>query len=198
MDASWTDLRSTFTKDVSPVDEFEPPAGTGDVMTSRDEKPNGIPNDIVLVPADHPIPLHCPEDFQAILLTEIDIVDGPDLARDGDVLHMTGRWMTTLPTPDERHDGDLVVLHAPTTPPASGDTARHVDIEMRLVNGNRWQRVGIWTGVNSGWPYLIAPTAAAIMGLHTDILELEEPPRRIRSASGERDAEFLSATCGEH
>ncbi|OXM59550.1 hypothetical protein [Amycolatopsis vastitatis] len=183
------------------MDEFEPPAGAGagDVMMSSDEKRSGIPNDIVLAPADHPIPVRCPEDFQAILLTEIDIVDDFDLDRDGDVLHMTGRWLTTLPTPDERHDGDLVVvLHEPTTPPASCDAARHVDIEMRLVNGNRWQQVGIWTGVNSDWPYLIAPTAAAIMGLHTDILELEDPPRRVRSASSERDAEFLSATCGEH
>jgi hypothetical protein len=128
------------------------------------------------------------------LLTEIDIVDGPDLDRDGDVLHMTGAWLATLPTADQRRDGDLVVLlHEPTAPPASGDPDCYVDVEMRLVNGKRWQRVGIWPGVDGRWPQLIAPTAAAIMSLHTDILELEQPPQRIRFVSGRRDADFVDA-----
>jgi len=180
------------------VDEFESPAGVDDVMPSPGEWSSGVATDIVLVPADHLIPVQCPEPFRALLLTEIDIADGPDLDRDGDVLHMTGTWMTTLPTADQRHDGDLVVLlHDSTTPPASGDPARHVDVEMRLVNGKRWQRVGIWPGVDGRWPHLIAPTAAAIMSLHTDILELEQPPQRVRFASGGRDAAFVGAGWGK-
>jgi hypothetical protein len=104
--------------------------------------------------------------------------------------------MTTLPTPDQRHDGDLVVLlHEPTVPPANSDTARHVDIEIRLVNGKRWQR-GHLARCGRTWPHLAAPTAAAIMSLQTDILELEVPPRRVRFASGARHAEFVSAAWG--
>ncbi|MCR6488306.1 hypothetical protein M8542_36295 [Amycolatopsis sp. OK19-0408] len=194
MDMSWTNVRSTFTKDVSPVDETVLPARTDDGVASPDERPSGVAADIVLVPADCPIPVRCPERFGAFLLTEVDIVSGPDLDCDGDVLHMTGVWLTTLPTADRHHDGDLVVLlHEPTASPARCDPDCHADVEMRLVNGKRWQRVGIWPGVDGSWPHLIAPTAAAIMSLHTDILELEQPPQRIRFASGRPDTEFAGA-----
>lgn len=168
-------------KDVSPVDENESPAGSADPIAVPGENPTHAVNDVVLVPADCPVPLRCPQRFAAILVTEVDIADGPDLDRDGDVLQLGGRWMTTVPGPDEGNDGDVILLlHEPAATPVRDEASRHLDVEMRLLNGERWQRVGIWPNVDDRWPHLIAPTASAIMGLHTDIQELEEPPQRVR------------------
>ena len=54
------------------------------------------------------------------------------------------------------------------------------DVEMLLAYQGRWQRVGQWRGLDDGWPSLIAPTAAAVMGLHGDANEAaiwsETPP----------------------
>jgi hypothetical protein len=39
---------------------------------------------------------------------------------------------------------------------------------MLLARRGRWQLVGRWGGVDECWPWLLAPTAAAVMGLHCD------------------------------
>lgn len=46
-----------------------------------------------------------------------------------------------------------------------------VDLEMLLACYGRWHRVGSWLHLGTAWPVTIAPTAAIVMGLHTDLTE---------------------------
>ncbi len=182
MDTSWTEPRSLDVKDGLLVDELTEPAST---IASPGEKPVPVTtHDVVLLPTQQLAPMRCPAGFAAILVTCVDIADGVDLDHDGDVEFLAGRWMTAVPPADHGNDGDVIlVLREPSGTPLAGDASTGVDIEMRLLNGRRWQRVGIWPGLDNRWPHVIASTASAIMGLHTDILELEDPPERVRVAA---------------
>jgi hypothetical protein len=67
------------------------------------------------------------------------------------------------------YDGDLVVrLTHPADPTCPLPRDHAADVEVLLAYQGRWQRVGQWCGVDDGWPSLVAPTAAAVMGLHGD------------------------------
>jgi hypothetical protein len=150
-------------------------------------------DEVFLVPAQGLVPMRCPDGFAAILVTCVDVADGSDLDHDGDAEFLTGHWMSVIPQPERGNDGDVIlVLHNPNGSPSTEGGDARVDIEMRLLNGRRWQRVGVWPAQDNCWPHVVAPTASAIMGLHTDILELEDPPQRIRSASGQAPVDQIA------
>ncbi|MFI6098202.1 hypothetical protein ACIA8G_21790 [Lentzea sp. NPDC051213] len=137
----------------------------------------GLPPDsLIMVPtfATAP-PMRLPEKVWAMVVVALDIANDTDPDRTGAVALFAGQWVPEQPSAD-LHDGDLVVrLTHPTEPtdPLLGDHA--VDVDMLLAYQGRWQRVGHWRGVNDHWPRMIAPTAAAVMGLHTDAAEAVAP-----------------------
>jgi hypothetical protein len=171
------------------VDELTMSAGA---IASLGEAPApALTKEVDLVPALGLTPMRCPDGFAAILVTCVDVANGLD--HDGDVELLAGQWMVAVPQPDRGNDGDVILmLHKPSRPPIAGDASTQVDIEMRLLNGRRWQRVGTWTEQDNRWPHIVASTVSAIMGLHTDILELEDPPHRVRSASSQVPAHLMT------
>jgi hypothetical protein len=52
------------------------------------------------------------------------------------------------------------------------DTVVAADAEMLLARHGRWHRVGAWLHLGTAWPVILAPTAATVMNLSTDITEL--------------------------
>ncbi|MEC3974951.1 hypothetical protein [Amycolatopsis sp. H20-H5] len=142
----------------------------------------GLPPDtMILAPAFGPPPMRGPDDVWALLVTAVDIIGDADPDRAGEVALFAGTWVSRQPPADSLYDGDLVVrLTHPADPmyPLSRDHA--TDVEMLLAYQGRWQRVGQWQGLDDSWPSVVAPTAAAVMGLHGDACEAaiwsETPP----------------------
>ncbi|WP_232376418.1 restriction system modified-DNA reader domain-containing protein [Amycolatopsis aidingensis] len=130
----------------------------------------GLPPDtIILAPASSAPPMRCPDDVWAMLVSAVDIIGDTDPDRAGEVALFTGHWVPQQPPANDLYEGDLVVrLHHPADPLPRDDAA---DIEMLLAYQGRWQRVGRWCGLDDHWPRLVAPTAAAVMGLHCDLSE---------------------------
>jgi hypothetical protein len=112
-----------------------------------------------------------------MLVVAVDIVgDDTDPDRAGEVALFAGQWVARQPPADDLYDGDLVVrLTHPADPTYA--LARELpcdhaaDVEMLLARDGRWQRVGQWFGVDDRWPLVVAPTAAAVMGLHCELRE---------------------------
>lgn len=100
-------------------------------------------------------------------MTAVDIIDDTDPERAGEVAWFTGHWVLNQPPATRPYDGALVVRLTRPTNPLNRDHA--ADIEMLLAYQNRWQRVGQWVGVDDRWSAVVAPTAAAIIGLHSDV-----------------------------
>lgn len=139
------------------------------------------PHTIILAPAYTAPPMRCPDEVWAMLVSAVDIVDDKDPDRAGEVALFAGQWIAQQPPADDLYDGDLVVrLTRPidSTYPLPREHA--ADIEMLLACDGRWQSVGHWCGVDDRWPRIVAPTAAAVMGMHCDLSEagvrLEAPP----------------------
>jgi hypothetical protein len=90
-------------------------------------------------------------------------------------------WVPQQPPADSLYDGDLVVrLTHPADPTYPLPRDHAADVEMLLAYQGSWRRVGQWFGIDDGWPGVVAPTAAAVMGLHGDATEAaiwsETPP----------------------
>lgn len=67
-----------------------------------------------MIPMQVATPMRCPDGFSALLVTCVDIADGPDLDHNGDVEFLDGHLMTAVPQPDHAHDGDVILLlHEP-------------------------------------------------------------------------------------
>ena len=139
------------------------------------------PETMLLAQAFNPPPMRCPDDMWAMLVTAVAIISDADPDRAGEVALFAGTWVAEKPPADSLYDGDLVVrLTHPTDPtyPLLRDHA--TDIEMLLAYRGRWQLVGQRRGIDDGRPGLVAPTAAAVMGLHGDATEAsiwsETPP----------------------
>ena len=86
-----------------------------------------------------------------------------------------GYWLDG-PVPAENVEGYLVVrLHPPAARPGptpNDDPApTPVDVELLLAYQGQWVSVGMWPGLDTRWPRIVAPTAAAIRRLHRDQLE---------------------------
>jgi hypothetical protein len=131
----------------------------------------GLPPDaMILIPGFTTPPVRLPDDMWALLVLAVDIVSDTDPDRAGEVALFAGRWVPDQPPPD-LYDGDLVVRLPYATGPTGlpGDPA--TDVELLLAHRGRWQRVGQWHGVDQRWPVLLAPTAAAVMGLHIELTE---------------------------
>jgi hypothetical protein len=133
----------------------------------------GLPPDtMILAPAFAAPPMRCPDDVWAMLVTAVDIISDADPDRAGEVALFTGSWVREQPPADRLYDGDLVVrLTHPADPTYPLPRDHAADVEMLLAYQGRWQRVGHWCGVDDRWPRLVAPTAAAVMGLHCDLSE---------------------------
>jgi hypothetical protein len=133
----------------------------------------GLPPDaVILAPAFTPPPMRCPDDVRAMLVTAVDIISDADPDRAGEVALVAGSWVPEQPPADSLYDGDLVVrLTHPTDPTYPLPRDHATDVEMLLAHRGRWQRVGQWRGIDDGWPSLIARTAAAVMGLYSDVTE---------------------------
>ncbi|WP_414944860.1 hypothetical protein [Amycolatopsis sp. cmx-11-32] len=135
----------------------------------------GLPPDAtILVPA-FTAPMRMPVQAWAMLVLAVDILDveteGP-----AEVELFAGCWMPDMPSAD-LHDGDLVVRLAPPADPICMlPRDRVADVEMLLAYHGRWQHVGLWKAVDDRWPRVVAPTAAALMGLHVDATEAAVPP----------------------
>lgn len=138
------------------------------------------PDTVILAPAFSPPPMRCPHEVWAMLMTAVDIVGDADPDHAGEVALFAGSWVLKQPPADSLYDGDLVVrLTYPAEPTYALPRNRAVDVEMLLAYRGHWQRVGQWRGIDDGWP-VMAPTAAAVMGLHGDATEAaiwsETPP----------------------
>ena len=133
----------------------------------------GLPPDtMILAPAFTPPPMRCPDDVWAMLVTAVDIIGDTDPDRTGEVALFAGNWVADQPPADCSYDGDLVVrLTHPADPTYPLPRDHATDVEMLLAHRRRWQRVGQWRGLDDSWPSLVAPTAAAVMGLHGDAAE---------------------------
>jgi hypothetical protein len=116
------------------------------------------------------VPTRMPDGVWAWLVAAVDLDpnDGPTL--------LQGRWVTEQPSASPLYDGDLVVRLA--APRFGAEDV--VAVEMLLCYADRWTRVGHWPILGSDWPRVVAPTAAAVMGLWCDVAEaahLTDPPR---------------------
>jgi hypothetical protein len=149
----------------------------------------GLPEDAcVLIPindADQ-IPMRNPEGASAMLVVAIDmgygmttlpvaITDGTDRTdKVPAVALFAGCWQPDQP-PANHHDGDVLIrLTEPTW--REGD---RVDVQMFLLYQHRWQIVGTWNDVGTDWPYIVAPTASAVMELHTNACESARPVAQV-------------------
>jgi hypothetical protein len=111
-----------------------------------------------------------------MLVLAADILSDTDPETAGDVALFAGRWVPQQPPPD-LYNGDLVVrLTRPANPTDPQLRAHTSDIEMLLAHHGRWQRVGHWLGIDNRWPAILAPTAAAIMGLAQGTAADTSPP----------------------
>jgi hypothetical protein len=129
----------------------------------------GLPPDgAILAPSIAATPMRHPKNVWGMLVVAADVLDDTDPNREGEVALFAGCWLREQP-PASRHEGDLVlVLTAPDAESSPGDL---VDVEMLLAHQNRWLRVGEWEGMDPRWPWTVALTASAIMGLHTEATE---------------------------
>jgi hypothetical protein len=127
---------------------------------------------MIVVP-EFTTPMRLPERTWAMLVVAVDIIDDTEPDRVGEVELFAGSWVPEQPPADGPYDGDLVLRLACPSPP--GPTyewhLEHTDIEMLLAYQGCWQRIGLWCGVDDRWPRLVAPTAASVMGLHSDAAE---------------------------
>jgi hypothetical protein len=129
---------------------------------------------MILAPAFTPPPMRCPDDMWAMLVLAVNIIGDSDSDTDraGEVALFAGQWVGDQPPADDQYDGDLVVrLTHPTDPTYPSPRDHAADIEMLLAHQGRWRRVGQWFGIDDRWPLIVAPTAAAVMGLHCDLSE---------------------------
>ncbi len=135
----------------------------------------GLPPDAtILVPA-FTTPMRTPDQAWAMLVLAVDTraaeSEGP-----AEVELFAGCWVPEMPSAD-LHDGDLVVRLAPPADPICLlPRDRLTDVEMLLAYHGHWQQVGLWKAVDDRWPRIVAPTAAALMGLHVDATEAAVPP----------------------
>ncbi|WP_186382926.1 hypothetical protein, partial [Amycolatopsis rhizosphaerae] len=147
------------------------------------------PGTMILVPEFDVPPMRCPADAWAMLVSAVDVITDADHERAGEVALFAGCWMVGKPPANNSHDGDLVVrLTAPADPLAS---ERLADVELLLAHQGRWQRVGLWQGLDDNWPRILAPTAAALMGLKGDATQVAGSPGTTRAVCGV--AELLGA-----
>lgn len=120
-------------------------------------------------------PMRLPQQVWAMLVVAVDIVEGTNPDRAGEVALFAAEWVPEQP-PAEVYDGGLVVrLTHPGEPTYPLPRDHAVDVEMLLAYHGRWQRVGHWRGVDDHWPRLVAPTAALTMALHTAAAEAVIP-----------------------
>jgi hypothetical protein len=111
----------------------------------------------------------------------------------GEVDVFAGSWVGQTPA-SGLYDGDLVVRLTQPANPTGPSRDPTVDVEMLLAHHGQWQRVGWWRGLDDTWPQLVAPTANAVMGLHTELVEAASrcdgispaaaPPARMSSRGG--------------
>lgn len=120
------------------------------------------PQAMILIPT-FITPMRQPDQTWAMLVNAVDLVG--DIAYGAELELFAGSWLTEQP-PADLCDGDLVTR---LTPHDNGASA--VDVEMLLACHSRWHRVGFWPHLDTAWPVTVAPTAAAVMGLHTDLAE---------------------------
>lgn len=132
----------------------------------------GLPPDsLILVPSFNPPPMRTPDHAWAMRVNAVGIVGDDDPDQRGEVDVFAGSWVDETPA-SGLYDGDLVVrLTQPTNPGTNPSRDPAVDVEMVLAHHGQWQRVGCWRGLDDNWPHLVAPTAHAVMGLHTELVE---------------------------
>lgn len=133
----------------------------------------GLPTDaIVLVPSCGPPPMHTPDHAWAMLVLAVDIIDDGEPDTDGRAVLFAGTWLTDQP-PADLHNGDLVIRLSPPRHDGglpAGDE-HGADVAMLLAHRGQWSVVGRWSGLDERWPWVLAPTAAAVMGLSVDAAE---------------------------
>ena len=129
----------------------------------------GLPPDaIVLAPSVAVTPMRQPANAWAMLVLAVDVLDETDPDRQGEVALFAGCWLLEQPHA-ATCEGDLVLLLR--EPDAASPPNDQVDVEMLLAHGDRWQRVGEWKRMDTRWPWAVAATAAAIMGLQVEATE---------------------------
>lgn len=132
----------------------------------------GLPPEARILVPTFSTPMRLPERTWAMLVLAVDIVGDTDPDHAGEVELFAGSWLPEQPPADGLYDGDLVVrLTHPTAPTSALPGEDAIDVDMLLAYEGRWQRVGRWRGVDEDWPRVVAPTAAAVMGLHSDATE---------------------------
>ncbi|WP_153278084.1 restriction system modified-DNA reader domain-containing protein [Saccharothrix syringae] len=133
----------------------------------------GLPSDaVILAPSVAVTPMRPPDNAWAMLVLAADVLDDTDPDREGEVALFAGCWLLEQPSAALR-EGDLVLLL--TAPDDELFPDDRVDVEMLLAHHGRWLRVGEWGSLDRRWPWTVAVTAAAIMGLHTETTEPVPP-----------------------
>lgn len=123
---------------------------------------------LLVSPIGDPVPVRMPEDARML------IVDALDLDADGTVLLFAGHWLNSR---DAEHGGHIAVRLDPPhdTDPAAADL---VDVALLAVINNEIRApLATWSGLDAGWPSVVAPVAAAAFaGIH--IVESIGPEER--------------------
>lgn len=140
----------------------------------------GLGREAVVLIADGGIqasPMRMPPGAWALLVTAAD-----RLVASGEVVLFAGEWCEHE-YPASGCDGDLVLQLAP--PAASDDEADAVAVRLAVADRGRWMPAGTWPRLGGGWPAVVAPAAAAIMGAYIAAAEAElsapttQPPIRV-------------------
>jgi hypothetical protein len=124
----------------------------------------GLPLETNILVPTFTTPMRLPAKTWALLVQAVDMTGDVDHGEELEIF--AGGWLADQP-PADLCDGDLVVR---MTPP--DDTVVAVDLEMLLAQHSRWRRVATWLHLGSAWPVIVAPTAATVMRLSTDVVEL--------------------------
>lgn len=158
----------------SNCDTTDPPPEPS-LLTAQDlEEDNvlwreGLPPDaMILAPSVAVTPMRQPANTWAMLVLAVDVLDDTDPDRQGEVALFAGCWLLEQPHA-AACEGDVVLLLR--EPDIESPPNDQVDVEMLLAHGGRWHRVAEWARMDPRWPWTVAATAAAIMGLQVEATE---------------------------
>jgi Restriction Enzyme Adenine Methylase Associated len=160
----------------------------------------GLPADVVFLtsPLGLAPPMRTPPGMWGLTVLTVDL--GATGTEPGLGL-FAGQWEPEQPAADHA-DGDVIIRLPPTTAvpppttavpagtagsagdqadaaaaplPAGADDPDRTTVELLIAYDGQWRPAGRWANTDTGWPAQVAPAAAILMRLHTDLIEATPP-----------------------